>query len=180
MFLLPLIMGLLQIAWNLLLVIVQILIVFALALLVGILSIVRAVLPYALRAGCIVIFIFGWLQGVMSVNALYTALNDSLGALFVAAAFGVVLIALPVSALLNARADARDRNVWSAFALAGGIGFGGALLASQAQTNFVLEWIARGLPVALAATGLVYIAAKNKKRQGVVIRHNALPDSRSE
>jgi hypothetical protein len=174
MFLLPLIMTLLLIVWNLLLAIVQIVIAFVLALLVGILTIVRAVLPYALRAACITLFVFGWLQGVMSVNVLYTRLTDSVGALFVAAAFGVVLIALPVFGLMP------NGNVWSAFALAGLSGFVCAFLCAQAQTSLILEWLARGLPVALAASGLVYIAAKHKKRQRTVIRHDALPDSRSE
>lgn len=161
MFLLPLILGLLQLIARLLLAIAQIVVVFALALVAGALYIVRAALPYLLRAGCITLFVFGWLQGVLGTNALYTQLPDSIGALFVAAALGVVLIALPVRSLrLN-------ENVWSAFALAGLGGFGCAFLCAQAQSNAVLQWIARGLPVSLTASGLIYLAVTNKYRRAV-------------
>lgn len=161
MFLLPLILGLLRILWTLFLACVQIIVVFALALLAGALYILRAALPYLLRGACITLFVFGWLQGVMGMNALYTQITDNIGALFVAAALGVVLIALPVRALMD------NTNIWSAFALAGVIGFGCAFLCAQAQSNFILQWIARGLPVSLTASGLIYIAVTNKYRRAV-------------
>lgn len=174
MFLLPLILGLLRIIWTLVLVCVQIIVAFSLALLAGALYILRASLPYLLRGGCITLFVFGWLQGVMGMDALYTQLTDGIGALFVAAAFGVVLIALPVRSLMA------GENVWSAFALAGLVGFGCALLYAQAQSNSVMQWIARGLPVSLTASGLIYIAVTQKNRQHITRDRNALPDSRSE
>lgn len=161
MFLLPLILGLLQLIANLLLAIAQIVIAFGLALAAGALYILRAALPYLLRGACITLFVFGWLQGVMGMNALYTQITDNIGALFVAAALGVVLIALPVRALMD------NTNIWSAFALAGVIGFGCAFLCAQAQSNFILQWIARGLPVSLTASGLIYIAVTNKYRRAV-------------
>jgi hypothetical protein len=161
MFLLPIILGLLCIIWTLFLACVQIIVAFVLALLAGALFILRAALPYLLRGGCIVLFVFGWLQGVLGTNALYTQLTDALGALFVAAALGVVLIALPVRSLMV------SENVWSAFALAGALGFGCASVCALAQSNFVLQWLARGLPVSLTASGLIYIAVTNKYRRVV-------------
>jgi hypothetical protein len=162
MFLLPLILGLLRIIWTLFLASVQIIIAFALALAAGALYILRATLPYLLRGFCITLFVFGWLQGVLGTNALYTQLTDATGALFVAAALGVVLIALPVRSL-----PTPGENVWSAFALAGLVGFGCALVCAQAQSNAVLQYIARGLPVSLTASGLIYIAVTNKYRRAV-------------
>lgn len=174
MFLLPLILGLLRIIRTLFLACVLIVLAFALALLAGALYILRASLPYLLRGACIALFVFGWLQGVMGVNALYTQLTDNIGALFVAAALGVVLIALPVRSLMA------GENVWSAFALAGLVGFGCAVICAQAQSSFVLQWIARGLPVSLTASGLIYIAVTQKNRQHITRDRNVLPDSRSE
>lgn len=162
MFLLPVILGLLRIIWTLFLACVQIVIAFALALLACVLFVVRAALPYLLRGGCIALFVFGWLQGVLGTNVLYTQLTDATGALFVAAALGVVLIALPVRSLLTP-----GENFWSAFALSGLVGFGCAVLCAQAQSNAVLQYIARGLPVSLTASGLIYIAVTNKYRRAV-------------
>lgn len=162
MFLLPVIVSLLEMIARLLLAIAQIIIVFVLALFAGVLYLVRAALPYLLRAACVILFVFGWLQGVLATNALYTQLTDGTGALFVAAALGVMLIALPVRALMTP-----GENVWSAFALAGLVGFGCALVCAQAQSNAVLQYIARGLPVSLTASGLIYIAVTNKYRRAV-------------
>lgn len=151
-----------QIIASLLLAIAQLVIFFVLAVVAGVLYIVRALTPVLLRAGCIALFMFGWLQGVLGTNALYTQLTDAVGALFVAAALGVVLIALPVRSLLSL-----GENVWSAFALAGLVGFGCAWVCAQAQSNEWMQWIARGLPVSLAASGLIYIAVTNKYRRAV-------------
>lgn len=161
MFPLPLILGLLRIIWTLFLACVQMIVAFALALLAGALYILRASLPYLLRGACVALFVFGWVEGVSEMDALYMQLTDGIGALFVAAAFGVVLIALPVRSLLA------NENVWSAFALAGLVGFGCALVCAQAQSNSVLQWIARGLPVSLTASGLIYIAVTNRYRRAV-------------
>lgn len=160
MFLLPVIVSLLEMIARLLLACVQIIVAFILALVAGALFILRAALPYLLRGACITLFVFGWLQGVLGTNALYTQLTDSIGALFVAAALGVVLIALPVRSL------GTGENVWSAFALAGALGFGCALVCAQAQSNFLMQWIARGLPVSLAASGLVYVLIKYRRKDG--------------
>lgn len=153
--------SLLRLIWTLLVIIVQIIVIFILALVAGALYLLRVALPYLLRGACIALFVFGWLQGALSVYALYAQIADGIGALFVAAALGIMLIALPVYSLRN------GKNIWSAFALAGLVGFGCAFLCAQAQaqSNIVLQWLARGLPVSLTASGLIYIAVTQKKRR---------------
>lgn len=148
-----------RLIWTLLVILVQIIIIFILALVVGALYLLRVALPCLLRGACIALFVFGWLQGALGVYALYAQIADGIGALFVAAALGIVLIALPVYSLRN------GKNIWSAFALAGLVGFGCAFLCAQAQSNIVLQWLARGLPVSLTASGLIYIAVTQKKRR---------------
>lgn len=133
--------------------------VFVLALIAGALYILRALLPALLRAACVALFVFGWLQSVLSTHTLYAQVTDSIAALFVAAAVGVALLALPVIALRS------HLHVWSAFALAGLVGFGCAWLCARAQSEVALQWIARGLPVSLAASGLIYFATTKKYRR---------------
>ncbi len=114
MFLLPLILGLLLIAWNLLLAIVQIVIAFVLALLVGILAIVRAALPYALRAACLA----AWLGGIGFAYAHVAVLYASFGAAPVFLIAAVPCIALTLAPFLLRSAP---NTKWGAF-FACGIG----------------------------------------------------------
>lgn len=152
---------------------VKIIVVFVLAVLVGMMWLMRAALPWLLRAGAVTWFVWGWLNAVTRVGELYTGLTDSVGGLILASAVAFALLALPVGAQL------RGFNVWAGFVLAGIVGMVCALLATYAKADFGLQFLARWLPVALAASGLMFVAISQKRRSRVV-GHAAPSDPCSE